>query len=581
MNDRMDYSETQESTAMGHIASQGTSDDKAPGRNSVNHKRVVTTETKSLADLAIPSMQSPECMPNTNAGNNEENSRLLANIVLKQANANPMTKSHTFTSFENLQQKGKEGQKVTLAERRANSIFKTKQLSVPASNPNTQLSSLSCPVLQPPKLSLNTGLRSSEPVLQRSKSAKRSSPEQTQPLSAISTVAGMSANRSLPPLLEISLGLEAAGYLPPWLAVKALTANSKTIAHQMKAVFRTISDVEDARLTSASHRFTREHANARKNQYLNRYVDIVPFDYNRVQLQINSDDAMMTDYINASHLHLEGVSAYIATQGPLPASFGAFWKMVYECKSPLIVMLTTEEEGGRIKCHRYWPDVNAPLKRYATSEVQGSACFQVQLASQTPIMNGEAIQREFVIQKQILSEAVRSPDGAVTSLATPMLTESSSHRATMIQYLAWPDRQVSEVRSLLTLLDICNHIHLERQRDAVVNGGLSNMVGPMVVHCSAGCGRTGVFCVVDSVLKLLQTSNAPVLLNPNDAQDKLELNAFPKGDLVAAVVNHFRKQRYRLVQSLEQYIFCYESIITRINDWFTAGIPATWNKTSN
>lgn len=84
--------------------------------------------------------------------------------------------------------------------------------------------------------------------------------------------------------------------------------------------------------------------------------DVVPFDKNRVVLQSQED------YINASYI--EGLipdDIYIATQGPLQHTVSDFWQMTWEQNTRLIIMLTSEEEKLRVKCHLYWPLKDTPL----------------------------------------------------------------------------------------------------------------------------------------------------------------------------------------------------------------------------
>ncbi|XP_074071084.1 tyrosine-protein phosphatase non-receptor type 4 isoform X3 [Macrotis lagotis] len=88
----------------------------------------------------------------------------------------------------------------------------------------------------------------------------------------------------------------------------------------------------------------------------NRYRDISPYDATRVILKDNDD------YINANYINMEIPSSsiinqYIACQGPLPNTCKDFWQMTWEQGSSMVVMLTTQVERGRVKCHQYWPEL--------------------------------------------------------------------------------------------------------------------------------------------------------------------------------------------------------------------------------
>lgn len=97
---------------------------------------------------------------------------------------------------------------------------------------------------------------------------------------------------------------------------------------------------------------------------LNRYRNIVAYDHSRVKVTPNSHNGN-TDFINASYMkgHLQNKS-YIASQGPVPGSFNAFWQMVWEQGVEGIVMVTNEIEKNKLKCHRYWPSRETPTQQY-------------------------------------------------------------------------------------------------------------------------------------------------------------------------------------------------------------------------
>ena len=104
---------------------------------------------------------------------------------------------------------------------------------------------------------------------------------------------------------------------------------------------------------------TQEYSNSNSilaiNKLKNRYGNILAYDHSRVILP-ELPGELGSDYINANWVNgYKEVQAYIASQGPVPSSFISFWRMIWVYKVNVIVMVTHELEGGKIKCHRYWP----------------------------------------------------------------------------------------------------------------------------------------------------------------------------------------------------------------------------------
>jgi tyrosine-protein phosphatase 2/3 len=248
----------------------------------------------------------------------------------------------------------------------------------------------------------------------------------------------------------------------------------------------------------------------------NRYNNIWPYDHTRVKIsECRKGDC---DYVNASYVQAEGCNKiYIATQGPLPATYEDFWKVIWEQNSRVIVMLTKEEEAGRIQCHRYWSD---------TSCKHGP--IEISLISET--FNGLA--DNTIITRKFRISHINHP-------------EISAREITQLHFLGWPDFGIPDSPShILNLIDVAN----STQSQAIQSS--SGSVGPMVVHCSAGCGRTGTFCTIDSTLSLLQSIR----------EQGLDVNQ----DLIQKVVLRFREQRLSMVQTLRQYVFCYEAILWKL-----------------
>ncbi|KAK3808647.1 MAG: protein-tyrosine phosphatase-like protein [Benniella sp.] len=257
----------------------------------------------------------------------------------------------------------------------------------------------------------------------------------------------------------------------------------------------------------------------------NRYNHVWPFEHNRVRIKEckEGDD----DYINASHLKAPfGQGSYIASQAPLPSTFEDFWKVVWEQGSRVIVMLTRETEMGRTKCHPYWPTAEQPVMEFGSVKVRFVTSFRPDAAEDT-----------ILVRQMQLSHAGRE--------------DEAGRVITQIQYFGWPDFGVPN-----TPLAVLKVIELAHAYNVPVSAG------PMVVHCSAGCGRTGTFCVIDSVLTEIKNHRADSNIQLAMGSQK---NNFPPTDAVFATVSKFREQRLSMVQCLRQYVFCYEAIL-----WYLA-----------
>uniref|UniRef100_A0A8D2J2R5 protein-tyrosine-phosphatase n=1 Tax=Varanus komodoensis TaxID=61221 RepID=A0A8D2J2R5_VARKO len=221
----------------------------------------------------------------------------------------------------------------------------------------------------------------------------------------------------------------------------------------------------------------------------NRYRDISPYDATRVILKSNDD------YINANYINMEIPSSsiinkYIACQGPLPNTCPDFWQMTWEQGSSMVVMLTTQVERGRVKCHQYWP------------EPSGSSSYgNFQITCHSEEGNPAYVFREMTL---------------------------SNLELTQIQYVAWPDHGVPDDSS-----DFLDFVCLVRKKRA-------GREEPVVVHCSAGIGRTGVLITMETAMCLIEC-NQPVY--PLD------------------IVRTMRDQRAMMIQTPSQYRFVCEAIL--------------------
>ncbi|XP_069050240.1 receptor-type tyrosine-protein phosphatase C isoform X3 [Lepisosteus oculatus] len=234
------------------------------------------------------------------------------------------------------------------------------------------------------------------------------------------------------------------------------------------------------------------------NQNKNRYVDILPYDYNRVQLSMINGE-VGSDYINASFIDgYKEPRKYIAAQGPKDETVNDFWRMIWEQQCSIIVMVTRCEEGNRNKCAQYWPSMDRE------AEIFGDFAVKI---------NGEN----------------QCPDYIIRNLNVTNRKEKNSERAvTHIQFTSWPDHGVPGDPHLLLKL---------RRRVNAFNNFFS---GPIVVHCSAGVGRTGTYIGIDAMMEGLE------------AEGRVDIYGY---------VVKLRRQRCLMVQVEAQYILIHQALI--------------------
>ncbi|XP_041430149.1 protein tyrosine phosphatase receptor type D S homeolog isoform X39 [Xenopus laevis] len=244
--------------------------------------------------------------------------------------------------------------------------------------------------------------------------------------------------------------------------------------------------------------FTWEHSNLEVNKPKNRYANVIAYDHSRVLLSA-IDGIPGSDYINSNYIDgYRKQNAYIATQGPLPETFGDFWRMMWEQRSATVVMMTKMEERSRIKCDQYWP--SRGTETYGL--IQVTLLDTVELATYTV--------RTFALYKNGSSE---------------------KREVRQFQFTAWPDHGVPEhptpFLAFLRRVKTCN------PPDA----------GPMVVHCSAGVGRTGCFNVIDAMLERIRHEKTVDIYGH---------------------VTLMRAQRNYMVQTEDQYIFIHDALLEAV-----------------
>ncbi|CAO2637083.1 Receptor-type tyrosine-protein phosphatase C [Lemmus lemmus] len=245
-------------------------------------------------------------------------------------------------------------------------------------------------------------------------------------------------------------------------------------------------------------KFSIKDARKPHNQNKNRYVDILPYDYNRVELSEINGDAGST-YINASYIDgFKEPRKYIAAQGPRDETVDDFWRMIWEQKATVIVMVTRCEEGNRNKCAEYWPCME-----------EGTRAFRDVVVK----INEHKICPDYIIQKLNITHKKEKATG---------------REVTHIQFTSWPDHGVPEDPHLLLKL---------RRR---VNAFSNFFSGPIVVHCSAGVGRTGTYIGIDAMLEGLE------------AEGKVDVYGY---------VVKLRRQRCLMVQVEAQYILIHQALV--------------------
>ncbi|XP_049587555.1 tyrosine-protein phosphatase non-receptor type 6 isoform X2 [Syngnathus scovelli] len=251
---------------------------------------------------------------------------------------------------------------------------------------------------------------------------------------------------------------------------------------------------------------SREEGQRPENKSKNRYKNILPFNDTRVILQDVDPNVAGSDYINANYVRntlweSENPKVYIATQGCLATTVNDFWQMVWQENTSVIVMTTREVEKGRNKCVPYWPEKDSAKEvgRYVvTSQSEREATdYKVRILELAPMNK-------------------------------PKHTRTIWH----YQYMSWPDHGVpQEPGAVLSFLTQVNDKQAEYP-DA----------GPMIIHCSAGIGRTGTIVVIDMIIETIDTIGINCDID------------------ISKYIQMVREQRSGMVQTEAQYKFIYLAV---------------------
>ncbi|KYM98210.1 Tyrosine-protein phosphatase non-receptor type 9 [Cyphomyrmex costatus] len=251
------------------------------------------------------------------------------------------------------------------------------------------------------------------------------------------------------------------------------------------------------------------NAKLRSNQSKNRYTDVLCYDHSRVCLSQIDGDAT-SDYINANFVDgYKQKNAFISTQGPLPKTCGDFWRMVWEQQTLVVVMTTRVVERGRTKCAQYWgPEPG--------DEVQAGGFTVTTLEVDT------------------------NPDYTISMLLLTNNKTDETREVCHMLYTVWPDYGVPQsAKALLQFLSL-----VRQQQSKLLASRGDTWAGhprgpPIVVHCSAGIGRTGTFCTLDICISRLEDTGTVD---------------------IRGTVEKIRAQRAYSIQMPDQYVFCHRAL---------------------
>ena len=221
------------------------------------------------------------------------------------------------------------------------------------------------------------------------------------------------------------------------------------------------------------------------NKTKNRYSDILPLEKTRVHLKMSSEGNDKKDYINANYIDIGNDKKVIACQAPVPGYFDDFWNMVLQHESPFILMLTNFIEKYRVKAHIYWPS------KPGLKAVMGN----ISLINFGTSTLGECEVTKILIEKK-----------------------DKTHITYHIRYTGWPDFGVPS--NYDDILFLVNKIIPKYSGSGIP-----------IMHCSAGCGRTGVIC---SILRKINTN-----------------------EKIPKIVFNLRTCRQGMVQTKTQYKYIY------------------------
>ncbi|QHS76303.1 tyrosine protein phosphatase PTP2 [Saccharomyces paradoxus] len=342
-----------------------------------------------------------------------------------------------------------------------------------------------------------------------------------------------------------------------------------------------MTPINDYELTEGIQSFTK-----------NRYSNILPYEHSRVKLphspklpaaseastaetktdrpypvcplDTKNHSCKINDYINANYLKLSQINPdfkYIATQAPLPSTMDDFWKVITLNHVKIIISLNSDDELNLRKWDIYWNNSSYSNHTIKLQNTWEDICN----------ING-CVLRVFQVTKIApKNDSIKQDCGSshTGDLISTTMTTSKPFIVYQLQYKNWLDSCGVDINDIIKVHKIKNSLLFNPQsfiaslkkdvcKPDLVDDKNSDLhldtanSSPLLVHCSAGCGRTGVFVTLDFLLSILSSTT-----NHSNKIDVWNMTQ----DLIFIIVNELRKQRISMVQNLTQYIACYEALL--------------------
>ena len=227
-----------------------------------------------------------------------------------------------------------------------------------------------------------------------------------------------------------------------------------------------------------------------------RYKDIYPYKYNKVTVPNDHK------YVNASWMHIFEKNSFIATQGPHDSTIEDFWTICFKDHVTSIIMLCNEIEDNKKKCSNYW-DVNLKLKNFKIKECK-------------------IIETNDLIEEKLISVEFITSEG------------NKIKEFPHIQFKGWPDHKIPNIE---------NYVPTFERLFKFADKAREKKEGHLLVHCSAGIGRTGVFLTLYAICHEIQEQ----IKKKNDI---ISFNVFN-------FVRKLKEMRMFSVENINQYNFIY------------------------
>ncbi|EHN02750.1 Ptp3p [Saccharomyces cerevisiae x Saccharomyces kudriavzevii VIN7] len=317
----------------------------------------------------------------------------------------------------------------------------------------------------------------------------------------------------------------------------------------------------------------------------NRYKDIFPYEHSRVilkkgsqssrntkHLHSTSDGGILDNYINANYLSLPRLSVeqnssfptrttttrrvrYIATQAPMPSTVHDFYTCILNNGVPLVLSLTNDFENGIEKCYRYWQEGNYNGIQVKLLEKRILRMPNTKTARKNEIKRKSS--NFFSANANCIDDDDDDDDDDdaifIRKIQLIYQDQEKPYELLQIQVKNWPDLgTLHNPTSIMQAINLKNHII-----DTLFarNYYHDDQLPTILVHCSAGCGRTGTLCTVDSILSNFEMFE---ILQKEFVKLKYPAKLF---DPISWTINIFRKQRISMVQNINQFIFIYDCLL--------------------